>query len=231
MILIVNRALSPTTMPTDRAKTALVIPHNVVNLGSLARGAVASAVFYIKNVGADTLFIDGITPDCTCTQYFLGTFIVPPQDSTSLVLYITTDGKIGPQEINALVSANTEDRHYIVKVLFEVDGMNVGSDQRVSFVMDTINVGSVRIGHDYSIKQYIRNSTLENIPLVETYTSCRCLSFSQYPSLLQVGLSAPISLSFTPEEAGYFERRATVGISLNGKVQHVSFILMGESSR
>lgn len=210
-----------------RINTTISIPNNIINLGVVSQGSLISSTFFIYNSGNDTLYLDHIQPDCSCTNYYMGTNVVPPHDSTSLVLFITTEGKIGPQQINTVVSANTDDRHYIVKLLFEVSGFNPQAEQDVGFVTDTIYIGHVLLGKEYLIKQYIRNNSNKDIQLVDFYTSCRCVSFTDHPTTVKPGISDPILLSIKPDASGEFSRKVTIGINKDGSIQHLSFYIDG----
>ena len=227
LFLILKKPSESTSLINERSMTKVSIPNPVVNLGMVSSGDLVSAMFFIYNIGRDTLFIEHVQPDCSCTNYYLGADVLLPKDSTSLVINVSTEGKIGAQSINTVVSTNTEERFHIIKILFDVAGTEAIDVNQVSFVVDTINVGYVLLGKEYTIKQYMRNETSEDILLMGTSTSSRCMELSKYPNVVCPGISDPIEILFKPDVIGEIERRITLEIMKDQKVQHLSFLVVG----
>ena len=100
--------------------TRVEIPENTLQLGKVIRGDTLFVSFMIYNTGAETLYIDRVHPDCTCTNYNLNQKEVPAGGQTALSLTIETTHKYGPQRVKAVIDCNSEEGFHILKVHFDV---------------------------------------------------------------------------------------------------------------
>ena len=72
------------------------------------------------NIGKHDLYIDDISPDCSCTGYLLSKRKVSPGDSAYIVLKYSTKEKFGYSKVYATVSANTPTRLYSLEIAASV---------------------------------------------------------------------------------------------------------------
>lgn len=210
-------------------RTTIKVDNGIRNLGTIKRGDAISACFEICNTGDRDLIIDAVHPDCTCTQFFMGDEIVPPGGKTTIVLNIDTLNKLGEQEINAVVSANIPERHFLLRIKFDVDGYTPFKGDDIHFAADTIYVGKVKKNNQLSIRQFVRNDTKTDINIVSTYTDCSCLSFPRPASILHSGESLQLDLTLNNNVHGPFSKKARLGFVLDESVHYISFVVTGET--
>jgi hypothetical protein len=74
------------------------------------------AKYSFINIGQNDLFINDISPDCTCTGYYLSKKMVSPGDSAYILLKYSTKDKFGESKVYATVSANTLTRLYSLEI-------------------------------------------------------------------------------------------------------------------
>ncbi|SHE32007.1 Protein of unknown function [Bacteroides faecichinchillae] len=93
----------------------------VVNFGVVPADTVLKAKFILYNVGKYPLKIEGVNPDCSCTDYFLSDDIVSVGDSTLLVLIYSTKDKLGEQELHTIIKMNTTEKMYKVTLKADIE--------------------------------------------------------------------------------------------------------------
>jgi len=76
--------------------------------------------FVVKNVGNNPLFIYSVNPSCLCTNYYISKTQIDQQDTAKIVLVINTTGKKGFYDINTIVTANTKEKYYLLKLVGEI---------------------------------------------------------------------------------------------------------------
>lgn len=94
---------------------------NTIDLGYVPSDTTLTATFQFQNIGTDTLFIEFINPDCSCTDYTLSDSIVAPNGNGSIQLTISTKNKCGEQAIFTTISSSTKDRFNLLKIFFNVN--------------------------------------------------------------------------------------------------------------
>lgn len=115
-----HNAIRVKTVQLQRNTTATILNRHI-DLGNVSDHELISAQFVVVNDGLDTLYIDGVNPDCNCTQFILGKNQVPPKDSSVLSLYVNTQNKVGQNTIHTILSANTEERYYDLTMTFNIN--------------------------------------------------------------------------------------------------------------
>ena len=101
-------------------KTIIDIPDDLQGLGTIKKGEQVRVVFHLDNIGTNVLYIEDVNPDCTCTDYTLSRSVIPPNEDAVLTLTIDTKNKYGDNQIHAVLTCNTEEKHHFVKVYFDV---------------------------------------------------------------------------------------------------------------
>ena len=110
-------------MPIESSEyplTIIDIPDDLQGLGKIVQGEQVIAAYTINNTGKEVLHIENVNPDCTCTDYKLSSDLVPVGGSSILTLYVDTKYKIGPNQIYATLTCNTDEKFHFVKLYFDV---------------------------------------------------------------------------------------------------------------
>ncbi|MDP3442653.1 MAG: DUF1573 domain-containing protein [Ignavibacteria bacterium] len=84
----------------------------VSDFGSVPKDTILMARYYFMNSGNDTLYIENISPDCTCTSYHLSKNNILPNDTAFIELEFNTEHKYGEEKVYAVVEANTISKMY-----------------------------------------------------------------------------------------------------------------------
>lgn len=105
---------------TTSPKTIIDIPDDLQGLGTIKKGEQVRVVFHLDNIGTNVLYIEDVNPDCTCTDYTLSRSVIPPNEDAVLTLTIDTKNKYGDNQIHAVLTCNTEEKHHFIKVYFDV---------------------------------------------------------------------------------------------------------------
>jgi hypothetical protein len=90
------------------------------NLGTVPSDTIVSAKFYFINVGNETVNIEYINPDCTCTSYFLSSKNVLPSDTAYVEFTLNTKGKAGKQELHSVMKVDTYTQMYDFLLILNV---------------------------------------------------------------------------------------------------------------
>lgn len=211
----------------QRNTTAIILNRHI-DLGNVSDHELISAQFIVVNNGLDTLYIDGINPDCNCTQFILGKNPVPPKDSSVLSLYVNTQNKAGQNTIHTILSANTEERYYDLTIAFYVDLDQLDGDD-LYIGSDPFCVGNVVSCKPINIRQFVYNKQSSPIDILQVRTSCSCLKVEDYPNRILSGECKEICLSLTPEIAGAFEKTVILTYLCNGEEKKKHFKVSGNS--
>jgi hypothetical protein len=91
-----------------------------IDFGTVKQDTILSARFDFINTGTDSLIIDDILPDCSCTSHSLSSKVVAPSDSGYIVLNMSTKHKSGKVKVYSTVAANTPTHLYSLEILADV---------------------------------------------------------------------------------------------------------------
>lgn len=90
---------------------------NSYDLGILSKDTIATALFYIKNIGEETLIIKDVRPECNCAGYNLENSSVSPADSARLIINFNTKNKgIGLHRMVISIRSNTKKEYNTIFV-------------------------------------------------------------------------------------------------------------------
>lgn len=108
------------TANSHKVLTDLEIPIKRINIGNVSPNKNVTGSYNIINKGTQDLIIEYVNPDCTCTGFTLSKKQIPPGDSATLVLNMSTKDKEGEVAVHATISANTTTRLYQVSLIANV---------------------------------------------------------------------------------------------------------------
>lgn len=91
-----------------------------VDFGVVTKDTILCARYDFINTGKDSLIINYVAPDCSCTGYELSKKEIAPNDSAYILLKLSTKDKAGPVEIYSTVAANTQTKLYSLQILADV---------------------------------------------------------------------------------------------------------------
>ena len=222
-----HNAIRVKTVQLHRNTTATILNRHI-DLGNVSDHELISAQFVVVNDGLDTLYIDGVNPDCNCTQFILGKNQVPPKDSSVLSLYVNTQNKVGQNTIHTILSANTEERYYDLTMTFNINVDSLEGDN-LYIGCNPFSVGNVASGHPVKIRQFVYNKQSSPIDMLQVRTSCSCLKVEDYPNRILAGECKEICLSLTTEVAGPFEKTVILTYLCNGEEKKAYFKVAGDS--
>ncbi|GEM_PF-4665700 len=214
-------------VPQQRNTTATILNQHI-DLGNVSDHELISAKFIVRNDGLDTLYVDGINPDCNCTQFILGKNPIPPKDSSVLSLYVNTQNKVGKNTIHTILSANTEERYYDLTMTFYVNLDQLEGDE-LFIGCNPFSVGDVALGHTVKIRQFVYNKQSSPIDILQVRTSCSCLKVEDYPNRILSGECKEICLCLTTEVVGPFEKTVILTYLCNGEEKKEYFKVAGNS--
>lgn len=161
--------------------TKIEISPSHISPKEIQYGDTLEAVFNIKNIGCDSLFILDILPDCTCTQYELSSHSCAQAETITLAVRISTKDKQGENVIHIVLKTNTAERMTMLKIPFLVlDGINEqcdDADDALEFISE-YDIGQLSTNITKSIPITLTNTSLQN-HLLSISTSCSCLSVSK----------------------------------------------------
>ncbi|MEW5701948.1 MAG: DUF1573 domain-containing protein [Candidatus Zixiibacteriota bacterium] len=104
----VGRAEKADTTQTAAASRALLdVPVTNFDFGYAPQGSSISHVFWLKNVGGDTLHITDVRPGCGCTKAPLKKTVLPAGDSTDVEVIFSTGGYSSNVVKGARIISNT----------------------------------------------------------------------------------------------------------------------------
>ena len=98
----------------------LVFDRTRIDFGTVSSDTVISGKFHFRNTGKDTLLIENILPDCSCTSFDITKRVISPGDSACLTLNMSTQHKTGNVQVYSTIDANTETRLYSLEILANV---------------------------------------------------------------------------------------------------------------
>ncbi len=81
--------------------------------------------FYYRLVNIGDLKIGYINPDCSCTKCYAIDSVVPPGDSTVIVMMFNTKYKLGLHKLNTVVKLNTPTMLYKISAMVDVISKNI----------------------------------------------------------------------------------------------------------
>lgn len=105
---------------SNRVLTQLEFLTRRIDFGVVKNDTLLTGKYSFVNNGPNDLKIDYVTPDCSCTSYFISSKLLHPHDTGVIVLKLSTKNKSGKETLYATVSANTVMRLYSLEMLVDV---------------------------------------------------------------------------------------------------------------
>ncbi|MDR0559569.1 MAG: DUF1573 domain-containing protein [Prevotellaceae bacterium] len=106
--------------PNKSGEKSLTFLNRTVNFGNVRSDTLLKAKFLFVNSGTDTVEIEYVNPDCTCTDYSLSSSLINPQDTAFVVLSINTANRYGYNAVYSTVKANTAVKMYKLTMIFNI---------------------------------------------------------------------------------------------------------------
>ncbi len=82
------------------------------DFGDITKDTILKARFRFINTGTDTVHIEYVRPDCTCTDYRLSRKNIAPKDTAYVELMYDTHNKHGLQKLYAIIKTDTPEQMY-----------------------------------------------------------------------------------------------------------------------
>jgi hypothetical protein len=84
----------------------------IYNADTISSDTIIKAVYHFKNTGNDTVQIEYVNPECTCTGFYLSTNLLSPGDTGFIELLFNTSERKGLQKTYTVVKTDTKERFY-----------------------------------------------------------------------------------------------------------------------
>jgi len=109
-----------TKFKSSRNLTKIKFFNKRVDFGYVNSDTLLTGKYIFMNSGNFDLIIDYVSPDCSCTDFYLSKKSIKPGDTAYILLKLLTKSKFGNEKIFATVSANTEERLYSLQLLVNI---------------------------------------------------------------------------------------------------------------
>ena len=116
----VSETQAPDTSKDTLPLSDLTFLRKRVNFNIVPKDTLLQARYPFVNIGKKDLIIEEVTPDCTCTGYFISKKTIHPGDSAYILLKYSTRDRFGEAKVYATVTANTPTRLYSLEILAKI---------------------------------------------------------------------------------------------------------------
>ncbi|MEJ5995797.1 DUF1573 domain-containing protein [Pedobacter sp. Du54] len=118
---IKNKIPNVSTVDTTKILAGkLAFEKQSIDFGTVSKDTLLVGKFGFQNTGKDPVRIISIQPDCECTNFHISKKLIQPMDTASISLSVSTKNKVGKNELNSTIVANTEAKLYLLKLNFSV---------------------------------------------------------------------------------------------------------------
>jgi len=117
--VVIAIPISSSAQTSKADENRLIFLEKIYEFGVVKADTLLSARFHFVNVGKDTVHIDYVNPECSCTSYLLSKQDLAPRDTAYIDIAYNTKGKFGAQKAYVIVRANTKEQMY--KLTINVD--------------------------------------------------------------------------------------------------------------
>jgi len=149
----------------DSGGAKIYIPEIVWKYGRIPEGSVVSHVYWIKNIGTDTLKITEVKTTCGCTQAPLNKKVIASGDSAEVELIFSAGRYEGDVVKSASITSNDT---ALGKVKIYLTGklvLNLNHTFPVTFSPSRVDFSSLGEGTDNKRKLRIKNVSFAEIKL------------------------------------------------------------------
>ena len=208
ILVIRNQRSDSAEKHVDIQMTQMSLSSEVIDFGVIELDTMIQAEFIITNDGDKPLYISDVNPDCSCTQFFLDEKVILPKDSTVLRLYVNTSDKFGPQQVNTLLTTNTEEKFHLLKVTYDRKYPSY-KNNCLSLGSGVIDIGKVSLNNTLTISQFIYNY-YDTALTLEIESSSPCMAIEAGTFAVSPNVSNELSIVFRPDEPGDFVNTVTI---------------------
>ncbi|QHI38412.1 hypothetical protein IMCC3317_38050 [Kordia antarctica] len=96
----------------EKSYPLLKFSKKVFDFKTISEGEILKADFKFNNPSKDTLRIEYVNPECTCTTYELSSYTIPPNEDGFITLTYDSDNRVGKNTSYTIVKANTKTKFY-----------------------------------------------------------------------------------------------------------------------
>jgi len=101
--------------------TSIKLSEDIVDFGKSKEGDTLSREIIVTNSGNDPLFIYKSNGSCDCIAARAGKEVIPPGDTTRLMVYFDTKGRKGPQLRKIELTCNTDPAEVFITLKTDVE--------------------------------------------------------------------------------------------------------------
>jgi len=101
--------------------TSVGLSEDTLDFGKSKEGDTLSHEIIVTNTGNDPLFIYKSTGSCDCIAARAGKEVIPPGDTTRLMVYFDTKGRKGPQLRKIELTCNTDPAEVFITIKTDVE--------------------------------------------------------------------------------------------------------------
>jgi hypothetical protein len=114
--ILVFTAILLSSCLSSKEKPELKLSTYIYDFGNIHKDTIYQGYSIIKNTGSAPLVIQGIDPDCGCTNVSLTKMTILPNDTSLIKFFFKTFNKSGKQENYISIVANTDSLIHVLQI-------------------------------------------------------------------------------------------------------------------
>lgn len=178
------------------------------DFGAVNEGEVVRHVFFIKNVGKDTLILARVHSSCGCTAALASNDEVAPGDSAEIRTTFRSKGYSGKVLKKVFVDTN-DPSHY--RITFEITGEVIPKPAPEAALSKTImEVGTLQVGKVETLHVYLKNVGQKDLTVDGVETTGLDVLPPFFPEPINPGDSISLNLQLNANKPGKLSSLVTV---------------------
>jgi len=178
------------------------------DFGKIKEGEVINHVFYLKNVGTDTLIIGRVHSSCGCTAALVSNDEIAPGDSAEIKATFRSKGFSGKVEKKIYVDTN-DPAHY--RITYKIKGEVIPKPAPEAALSQTVmEVGTLEVGTVETLRVYLKNTGQKDLTVDGVETTGLDVLPPFFPEPIPPGDSVALNFQLKAEKPGKLSNLVTV---------------------
>lgn len=186
------------TVSAAFAQPRVYVEETIHDFGDLFKGQSQNHVFVIRNIGTDTLEINGLSVGCGCTAAFLASGKVGPGLSTELAVTFSSAAFGG--NVMKSITIQSNDPMDSSKTLY----VKANIRPVIESLPAGIHYDGVRVDSTYHQEIQLKNMTQIPVSLLSAEPQTLDLLLKLEAKTLQPGETSSLAVDFTPKGVGIY---------------------------
>ena len=224
LLKIVNRNVSFKMEPQvclGKTLTSMNIIDTVTNI-HINQGDTLNIMYYLINTGRDSLFVNTVNPDCSCTDYVINANKSAPGDTIKLELIVDTSNKYGYNLIRVVLGTNTKEEMDMIRLPFCVESeceFQATSDSLVA--KRHFKFRKLQVGKEKEVNSFITNNTSDDL-YIDMMTSCDCIDVRPRRLRVKAGSRSDYKLIIKPRIEGPYSEHVLMRVIETGQILKIT---------